>query len=449
MSVYMIICLPERGAYYPTFALAHALEAHGHRALYPGLADFKEDVERQGLTFLTLFPDAPTSDPNVGEIPTSLLKKLLYLRKKAAQNPKRFHVLEAIANGDFAALLRAHRVDIVLLDPFLSQLAAVCRNADIRVVSMATELMNYKNHAIPPNCTVSAPSGALARPLSYTLWGKHFLSIYGRRIAFFLATRLLFFPRAPRELRRKLKTLQKRAGLPSIFSEYSWRFDLPEIVLCPEAFDFPNARGAGNRRYFGVTVDRQRVDVAFDHAIPPDKKVVYVSLGTHAAMYGKKVDRFIACLIEAARTRPDCYFIVNIGKGNSPAKFGAPPQTVLLVNFAPQLQILDRSAAIITNGGLGTVKEAIMAEVPMLVVPCRWDQFGNAARVKFHGIGDYCNINKVTALQLQEQLDQILSDSTYKTQLARMKKQVERDDEFAKGLQWLMALAARDVSPSR
>ncbi len=443
MSVYMIICLPERGAYYPTFALAHALKAHGHSVLYPGLVDFKEDVERQGLTFLTMFPDAPTSDPNVGEIPNSLLKKLLYFRKKAAQNPKRFQVLEAIANGGFEALLRAHRVDVVLLDPFLHQLAAVCRNADVRVVSMATELMNYKNHAIPPNCTLSAPSGAFSRPVSYTLWGKHFLSVYGRRIALFLVTRLLFFPRAPRELRRKLKKLRKRAGLSSIFSEYSWRFDLPEIVLCPEAFDFPNARGAGNRKYFGVTVDRQRADVPFDHAIPPDKRVVYVSLGTHAAMYGKKVGRFIGCLIEAAKTRPEYYFIVNIGKGNSPATFGAPPPNVLLMTFVPQLHILDRSAAIITNGGLGTVKEALMAEVPMLVVPCRWDQFGNAARVTFHGIGDYCNINTVTASELQDRLNNILGNAKYKTQLARLKSQIEHDNEFAKGIQWLTGLLSR------
>ncbi len=84
-----------------------------------------------------------------------------------------------------------------------------------------------------------------------------------------------------------------------------------------------------------------------------------------------------------------------------------------------------------------------MAEVPMLVVPCRWDQFGNAARVTFHGIGDYCNINTVTASELQDRLNNILGNAKYKTQLARLKSQIEHDNEFAKGIQWLTGLLSR------
>jgi UDP:flavonoid glycosyltransferase YjiC (YdhE family) len=165
-------------------------------------------------------------------------------------------------------------------------------------------------------------------------------------------------------------------------------------------------------------------------------------------MYGATVDRFVRCLIEVARSRPGYHFIVNIGKGNAQDKFPDPPDNVLLTHFVPQLQILDRSAAIITNGGLGTVKEAIMAEVPLLVLPCRWDQFGNAARVKFHGLGDYCKINKLTAPQLQQRLDRLLDDRACRTRLARMKKQVEQDDEFARGVRWLTTLATPDTAHS-
>jgi MGT family glycosyltransferase len=282
---------------------------------------------------------------------------------------------------------------------------------------------------------------------SRALWAKHFFFVYARRIGFFLVRRLLFWPEPPRELRRKIQQLKKSAGLNSMFSEYSWRFDLPEFVLCPRALDFPIARST-TRRYFGVTIDRRRVDVPFDHQVPDGKELVYVTLGTHAAMYGKKIDRFFRCLIEAAKTMPACYFIVNIGKGNDPAKFGKA-DNVFLTDFVPQLQILDRAAAIVTNGGLGTVKEAIMAQVPLLVVPCRWDQFGNAARVKLHGIGDYCNIDKVTAPLLRQRIDHVLNDGGYRSRLASMKQQIEEDDEFSKGMQWLCALAPRDAAHSR
>jgi zeaxanthin glucosyltransferase len=445
----MIICLPERGGYYPTFAIAQALQARGHTVLYPGVSDFREDVERQGIKFLTLFPDMPTLDPDHGEIPHNLFKKLLYFRNKAAENPKRFQVMEAIANGDLEAMLKEHKVDVVLLDPFLSPLAAVCKKAGVEVVSMATELMNYKNHAIPPSCTLQVPSrGPWSRAMSHSLWAKHFLLAYLKRIGLFLVTRTLFWPRPPRELKRKLNQVRRQAGYASIFSEYSWRFDLPEMALCPRAFEFPDVPIQEGRRYFGVTIDRSRVEVPMDHEIPPHKKLVYASLGTHAAMYGPGVDRFIRLLIEVAKRRTDCHFLVNIGKGNKPEKFEGVPENVHLTNFVPQLQILDRSAAIITNGGLGTVKEAIMAEVPLLVAPCRWDQFGNSARVKAHGIGERCDLNRVTDVELEEHLDRILNDPTYKNQLARMKGQIERDKELEKGLQWLTDLARREAPAS-
>ncbi len=438
----MLICLPERGAYYPTFALAHALEARGHTAHYLGKDEFRDDVERQGLKFLTMFPGSPSQDVNVGEIPTSLIKKLLWYRNKVAQDPGRFRLLEAMINGDIEAILTTHRVDVVLLDPFLHQLAAICVNAKIPVVSMATELMNYRNYAIPPNNTRFAPTNSFwSRLVSHALWLRVFLLAHVFRAVMFVAMKLVRWPRPPRELMQKAKAQQQHAGLASMFSEYSWRAVLPEIVLCPRAFEFPIAFPS-TRRYFGVTIDRRRVEIPLEEAIPPEKKLIYASLGTHAAIYGKRVDRFTHLLIEIATERPEWFFIVNIGKGNDPAKFGAVPDNVLLKTFVPQLQILERSAVIITNGGLGTVKEAIMAVVPLLMVPCRWDQFGNAARVKQHGIGDTCVLSKVTAPLLSKRLDDLLNNPRYKTQLARMKQQIEQDDEFTQGVQWLTEFTA-------
>ncbi len=443
LSVYMLICLPERGAYYPTFALAHALESQGHRVLYLGREEFRDDVERQGLKFLTMFPGSPSQDPNVGEIPTNLIRKLLWYRQKIAADPQRFRLLKAMVNGDIEAILQGHHVDLVLLDPFLHPLAAICVNARIRVVSMATELMNNRDYSIPPNNTVYAPTNSSwSRIVSYSLWLRFFLYSYLWRALLFVAMKIVSWPTAPRELTRAAKAQQKRSLLRWMFSEYSWRVILPEFVLCPRAFEFPSA-SSSTRRYFGVTIDRHRVDVPFDHEIPAEKKLIYASLGTHAAIYGKRVDRFIELLIEVAKTTPSCHFLINIGKGNEPAKFGEVPENVLLKTFVPQLEILDRSAAMITNGGLGTVKEAIMAQVPLLVVPCRWDQFGNAARVKQHGIGNICMLPKITVPIIQKCLDDLLKNPRYKTQLARMKQQIEQNDEFAKGLQWLNEVATQ------
>jgi MGT family glycosyltransferase len=441
--VFLVVCLPERGAYYATFALARTLEARGHAVIYAGTTEFAGDVERQGFRFVPMFPEVSGSDPDVGEIPTSRIGRWLYYYKQARRNPQRQSwLLRAIVEGEFETILSRHRIDVVLLDSFMNVLAVVCRRLDVKVISVATELINYRDYAVPPNFSSYTPTDSLASRLTcYFLWGWHFLLTYWRRAVMFGVTTALFLPKPTRTLLHKFAQLKRDARIRRVFSEYSWRFELPEIVLGPRAFDFAVARHANGRRYLGPAIDRLRAESPLpDGVLPRDAKIVYVSLGTHAALYGRLVDRFILQVLDVARQRPKYFFIINIGKGNDAAKYGDCGENGLMLTFVPQLQILDRCDAIITNGGLGTVKEAIMAEVPMLVVPCRWDQFGNAARVRHHGIGDFCDIRTVTSQGLLQKLEDVLLNSRYRHAIAAMRTKIEGDREFTQGVEWIERL---------
>jgi rhamnosyltransferase subunit B len=63
------------------------------------------------------------------------------------------------------------------------------------------------------------------------------------------------------------------------------------------------------------------------------------------------------------------------------------PATVLWQPYAPLLDLLPRTAALVHHGGIGTTAEALRAGTPQLVVPFAWDQFDNGARVASLGAG--------------------------------------------------------------
>ena len=57
----------------------------------------------------------------------------------------------------------------------------------------------------------------------------------------------------------------------------------------------------------------------------------------------------------------------------------------MVVDFAPQLELLDKAAMLITHAGVNTVLEALCRGVPMVALPRNADQPGNAARIEYAG----------------------------------------------------------------
>jgi UDP:flavonoid glycosyltransferase YjiC (YdhE family) len=89
----------------------------------------------------------------------------------------------------------------------------------------------------------------------------------------------------------------------------------------------------------------------------------------------------------------------------------------------PQLIILKSSSIFITHGGLNSIKEAISAEVPILVYPINKDvdHNGNSSRVVYHRLGLRGNISSETEKGLSEKIMTLLSEPGFRQNLKRMK----------------------------
>ncbi len=78
--------------------------------------------------------------------------------------------------------------------------------------------------------------------------------------------------------------------------------------------------------------------------------------------------------------------------GRRAVLIGAAPEpsnglNCLALPYAEYAEVFPRAAAVVHQGGSGTVGQALRAGRPMLVVPYGWDQPDNAARVERLGVG--------------------------------------------------------------
>jgi zeaxanthin glucosyltransferase len=88
-------------------------------------------------------------------------------------------------------------------------------------------------------------------------------------------------------------------------------------------------------------------------------------------------------IVAALAKRKDLQLVLSIGHQIDPKQIGPTPSNAIIVNRAPQLELLKRTSVCITHAGLNTVLESLAQGVPQVAIPVAYDQPGVAARI-FH-----------------------------------------------------------------
>jgi zeaxanthin glucosyltransferase len=168
---------------------------------------------------------------------------------------------------------------------------------------------------------------------------------------------------------------------------YSKLNDIPEIVLCPEEFDFPRPNKRGNCFFVEPSIDQDRIEGGFPwNRLRSDRPLVYCSLGSQSHLL-RQTKSILKIVTEAVSLRNDWQLVIATGDHIAPSEICGRSENVLTVRHAPQLQILARTQFMITHGGFNTVKECIFFAIPMLIFPLIRDHPAVAARVVHHGLG--------------------------------------------------------------
>jgi len=211
---------------------------------------------------------------------------------------------------------------------------------------------------------------------------------------------------------------------------------LPVLVLCPRDFDFPDAAKKKGRLYIEPSVDLERQEPgqfnwgALDGARP----LIYCTLGSHCEDYPAS-EPFFRAVLEAMAQKPDWQMVLARGNHLVDAVGGQQvPPNVLLVNWAPQLAILEKASLMMTHGGLGTIKESILFGVPMIVFPASYDQPKNAERVVYHGLGVQGRLGESSSRQILELIDEVAGNPSFKERVGRMGQTFKAVEESGIGV---------------
>lgn len=123
------------------------------------------------------------------------------------------------------------------------------------------------------------------------------------------------------------------------------------------------------------------------------------------------------------------------------------PANLCVLQWAPQLQILSQADCAIINGGAHSITECIHFGVPMLIYPLpRDDQNGNAARVVYHKLGIVSHPEQESPTLIQQHLQSLLTDPSYRTKVSQMRSQFQRYAEEKTSIRVVETLLSHSAS---
>jgi MGT family glycosyltransferase len=102
--------------------------------------------------------------------------------------------------------------------------------------------------------------------------------------------------------------------------------------------------------------------------------------------------------------------VLALGPDGDPARWGRVGPNIQLVRRAPQPWLLPHCAAFVTHGGANSVREALVAGTPLVVVPLGFDQPYHARRCTELGIARTVTTEHRSAEAIRAAVRDVLAD---------------------------------------
>jgi MGT family glycosyltransferase len=304
---------------------------------------------------------------------------------------------------DAPAAIRDEGVDCLLIDQIEMAGGTVAEYLGLPFVSVAA--------ALPINTDPSVP------PVTFS-W-QHREGIAGRlRNRVGNAVSEWIFVGVLRTINR-----QRRAwGLPTVRNINDTFSELAQIAQLPVALELPGRRLPPCFHHTGPWTDATgRLPVDFPWSrLDPGRPLMYASMGT---LQNGVLHTFR--MIAEACAGLDLQLVISLGGGQDPALLGDLPGDPLVVGYAPQLELIQRSVLTISHGGLNTALESLACGVPMVVLPVTYDQPGVGARVEWSGVGRSIPVGRLTVDRLRDAVRLVLGNPAYREGAAWLQASIE------------------------
>lgn len=396
--------------------LARQLQARGCDVWYAADGPDAEYLGRQGFPCVPSPADMPLTDASTGGALSQRFGAWLHVLRADLRSLSILRDLLAAGSDSVADLTPA----LVIADEGVWWLPVVASMRGLKVAYLATTLPGRGDPAQPARKGVTPLFASLAR----------------------VAHRAIYYAAAVwRGISPLQLVLSKRISpgvLKDVWDCWDYRCAVPRLVACPVEFDHPENPRPPDVRFIEPCVDRGRTAQQTHQSFPEPAHVrILVSMGSSRQ---PGLDRFLEALRQVALANPDWSFAVGSGGDDDVRLDGPSAENFRVYPYLDQLQLLQGADLLISHCGLNSVKEAILAGVPILGFPIRRDQPGVAARVVRHRLGMTGDFRSVTPALLESMIRDVTTSADYALKVKRLSARFAETEAQAPGLRELERL---------
>jgi zeaxanthin glucosyltransferase len=384
------VSMPLTGHLNPMTALGRRLQSRGNKVVFFGVPDAGPIVRAANLEFV---PVCEQEYP-----PGSIARDYAHLAALRGEEVVRYSAhelhprrLRAMFEHLPEALVTTG-VEALVIDTIHSFVELVPISMGIPYVHIWNILHIDRSGATPP-CFFSWPHETTAEARARNMEGvKRFGAIFAPILA------------VARDFAEK-KQLQIDWSQPSATVSR-----LAVISQTPREFDFPGAPWPSQFHYAGpFHDDGGRAPIPFSWEKLTGKPLIYASMGTLV----NGLEHVYRSILDAVGKLPATQLVLSVGNNVRVDDLGAIPANAIVVPKTPQIELLKHAALCITHAGLNTALEALAQGVPMVAIPIGFDQPGVAARIAYHGVGEFVEEGDLTAKRLLQLIQKVLINPGY------------------------------------
>lgn len=316
---------------------------------------------------------------------------------------------EQLILRDLPDLLESRQIDAICVDQLLPAAVDVCEVLGKPACILCNALPLHLDASIPPFITTWQPSQS-------DEFG-HSLRRFRNRVAN-LGIVLVAAP-----LYLTINAYRKRNGLKKHKLSTAQRVGNIQLAQIPSFVDFDRTSLPSHFYYSQPWHVQQRdTNIDFPWNKLDGRPILYVSLGT----VQNRLQHLYGILTQSC---PESHqLVMALGRKNAKLpKHIDLPENAIVVDYAPQSQILPLADCVVTHAGMNTALEAIKASKPMVCIPLCNDQPGVAARLQYHGACKLVNSGRATPSTVRKAIIKVLSDPSYRRNAERLSLKIQNE----------------------
>ncbi len=414
----LIVSTPATGHLYPLLSVGRALLGKGHDVVVLSATGLRGRIEDSGATFRA-FPPIADFDlrfieeefPEYFDFPRGPELNMWILKRAYVDTIPAQHEAMQRALQDFPA-------DIILADNFLFGALPLLlgpRSERLPIVMLGTMGLHLtRDDGAPP--FAGLPPAVDDAQLA-------------ERKPIYEAHRAAFI----RPINADLEGCLRGMGVdPSTVSMFDSTVLLPDayLQLTVPSFEYRRAQLPTTVRFVGTPpiLPNQAPLPPWADDLNGSRKVVMVTQGT---LSNHDFSELVVPTLAALADEPDVLVVVTAGGRSSGAIPGPIPDNARLADFLPLDWLFPRVDVLVTNGGYGTVNQALSYGIPIVGAGASEDKPDVNARVAWSGVGIDLQTNTPTAAALRAAVRHVLDEPRYRNRAKVLAAEFETLDTTA------------------